>query len=396
MSEADAIIAVPPKCYRFSEREEGRDAAELERILRAQDATEPVEINKPKDAMLDSTGRVQRRFRFTTTGLSQLCSALAPGLAQLASNVAGLRRKDTETDEWKVYDPALAIHQINDLIRLRFKERLEGHGLIMDRRSLSVEGVVGPRYKFLSNLELFEQAREFAREQESMPRFFEATLEGRRVVIRYRDAERLFSLPAAQQKREPFYRGWHFSNSEIGDCSIRTGMLIVRQWRRTSSLLDIGRLVHLKGGEFGPKIGELFQKLRVQANAEAQENDYESLAADMQAESLQLGGDPVAHVRRAQSLVGRLSRGRLSKIAAKRAVNHALANGSYRGDRVEGGRVPTYDAPDEDLLGVFRQRNVYDLYNALTTIARESPPEQQEVAEEQAYRILVQRFRLHN
>ncbi len=396
MSKDAVVIAVPPKCYRFSEQEEGKSAVDLERILRAQDATEPVEINKLKDVMLDSSGRVQRRFRFTTIGLSQLCSALAPGLAQLVSNVSGLRRKATEADEWKVYDPALAIHQINDLIRLRFKERLEGHGLIMDRRNLSVEGVVGPRYKFLSNLELFEQTREFVREQESLPRFFEATLEGRRVVLRYRDTKRLFSLPAAKGRREPFYRGWHFSNSEIGDCSIRTGMLIIRQWRRTSSLLDIGRLVHLKGGEFGPKIGELFQKLRVQAAAEVQENDFETLAADMQAESLQLGGGPVAHVRRAQSLVGRLSRGRLPKISAKRAINHALANGSYRGDRVEGSRVPTYDAPDEDLLGVFRQRNVYDLYNALTTIARESPPEQQEVAEELAYRILMQRFRLHN
>jgi len=172
-------------------------------------------------------------------------------------------------------------------------------------------------------------------------------------------------------------------------------MLIVRQWKRTSALLDVGRLVHLKGGEFGPKIAELFQKLRSQTDAEV-EHDYESLAADLQAESLQLGGDPVAHVKRAQSMIGRLSRGRLSKLVAKRTLNHALANGSYRRDRVDGGRVPTYDALDSGLLEAFRQRNAYDLYNALTTVARESSPEQQEVAEDLAYRMLVQRFRLHN
>lgn len=396
MSESRAIIAVRPKCYRFTSADPEMNAEALESILRDQDSTEPVEINDPREVMLDKSGRVQRELRFTTTGLSQLCSALAPGLAQLVSNLAGLRRKEVEDDEWKVYDPLQAIKLINNVIQMRFATRLEGHGLIIDRRNQRVEGVVGPRYKFFSNLELYDHTREFVHDMDPHPRFMEAALEGRRLVVRYRDAQRLFSVPATHNKREPFYRGWHFSNSEIGDCSIRTGMLIVRSWSGTSSLVDIGRLVHIKGGEFGPKIVELFQKLRTVADAELQERDFESLAEALKDESLELGRDPVGHVKRAQSLIGRLSRGRLSKVVAKRAMNHALARGSYKGDRIDSGRAPTYDAPDADLLCVFSRRTAYDLYNALTVIARKASPEQQEVAEELAYKMLIQRFKLHS
>jgi len=393
MPEKAPLIAVQSKCYRFTEQSEEQNVEALERILRAQDSTEPVEITRPEDVMLNRRGRIQGRFRLTSIGLSQLCSSLGPGLAQLVGNVAGLRRKETEDDDWKAYSPLLAIKQINDLIRLRFKHRLEGHGLIMDMRNQRVEGVVGPRYKFISNLELFERAGEFIREMSPAPRFVEASLAGRRLTIRYRDVERLFSA-AAGSRREPFFRGWHFSNSEIGDCSVRTGMLIFRQWRKTSSLLSVGRLVHRKGGDFGPKISDLFQKLQRQADVEAQEHDFESLVAELQEESLHLGGDPVAHVRKSQSLIGRLARARLTKITAKKTLHHALANGSLRTHRLAVDRGPVYDAPDPDLLGAFQQRNLYDLYNALTEVARELPPEQQEIAEELAYRILIRRFKL--
>lgn len=396
MSKKAIVIAVQPKCYRFKEQAEGQNMDALRRILQAQDSTEPVEINCPEDVMLNRQGKVQRTFRLTTTALSQLCSALAPGLSQLVGNLSGLRRKDTEDDEWKVYDPLEAIHIINNLIRLRFKHRLEGHGLIMDMRNARVEGVVGPRYKFLSNLELLDRANEFARDLDPSARFLEAALAGRRLVLRYRDATRLFSLPAPNDKREPFYRGWHFSNSEIGDCSVRTGMLIVRQWRRTSSLMGVGRLVHVKGGNFGPKINDLFQKLQRTADSEINTHNFSELADDLQQESLRLGGDPVAHVKRSQSLIGKLARGKFPKLLAKRTLNHALASGSYRVDRVEGGQHPTYDAPDPGLLGAFRGRNAYDLYNALTEIARGAAPEQQELAESLAYKLLLQRFKVHN
>lgn len=385
------VIAVQPTCARFSDVDAAPGLSELTEWLRSQDSTEPVEIRRPEDVFLDSTGRVQRTFQFTTVGLSQLCSSLSSGLAQYVADVAGLRMREEDKNSPKLFSSMTAIKAINAAIRLRFRERLAGHGLIVDSRNRRVEGVVGPRYRFFSNLELVEACNEFVARLDPPAQFYEAALAGRRLLLRYRSPRRLFGLDTPHDRQEPFYRGWHFSNSEIGDCSVRTAFALVRQWSRTMSIRHTGRVVHIKGDNFGAKLGVLFQEFRRVADEEST-IDFAERLTTLRGEFLGLGGGIKEHGKRLQAITTKLSRGRFSKQDTKKAISYALINGSYRTDRLAAGRQMSL--LDPNLFDTFRRRTAFDLYNALAFCSRKSLPDQQEIAEELAYRLLTDQLKL--
>lgn len=391
MPEEPIIIAVPPTCIRFSDVKGSPGLPELTERLEAQDSTEPVEIRQPEDVFLSSEGRVQRVFQFTTIGLSQLCSSLAPGLAHYVADVAGLRARETDRGSPELFSPMTAIKAVNAAIRLRFHDRLMGHGLIVDGRNRRVEGVVGPRYRFFSNLELLGVCNEFVARLDPPARFYEAALAGRRLLLRYKSPRPLFSLDTPHDRKEPFYQGWHFSNSEIGDCSVRTAFVLVRQWARAMAIRHTGRVVHIKGDNFGPKLDVLFREFR-QISEEESTTDFAERLIALRQEFLGFGGNNKEHGKRLQAIVTRLSRGRFSKQDAKKAVGYALTNGSYRTERLAAGK--RVDLLDPDLFGAFRRRTAFDLYNALTLCSRKNLPEQQEIAEELAYRLLTDQFKL--
>lgn len=385
----EIVLASPSRCHQFN-GDKGKDVAALEKRLRAMNATEPVTIRRPTDVLLNANGLVQKKYRFSSTGLSQLCSALAPGLAMAINDIAGLRKSE---DSDTVYDPYKAIQIINALIKLRFRQRLRTHGLIIDRGSNRVEGLVGPRYKFFSNLELFQRCQQFAAELDPPAEFFAATVAGRRVILRYSDPHRLFAVDTPHGNREPFYRGWHFSNSEIGDCSVRAGMLIIRRWRGTASLLETGKVVHVRGGRFGPKFSRLLDTLQRHASRELEETDYAVQVTNLMEQHLGLGGSPVNHAKQVEKLAGKLAKGALFKKTAKQIIHQAIAQGSYRQDRIEINGMP-YDMLHSTLTSAIANRSAYDLYNSLTHVAKSLQPEQQEAAEKLAYKILMERHRL--
>ena len=121
-------------------------------------------------------------------------------------------------------DRQLAIRTFNDLVRLRFTQ-LEGYSLLTDSRHRRVDGLLSRRYQRLSNYDLYVRSHRFIRSKQPGMKFHEAACCGRRMMLRYCDSRLLFQAEAppvkGQPQLDPFVRGFHFANSEVGECALR-------------------------------------------------------------------------------------------------------------------------------------------------------------------------------
>lgn len=375
-------LAIPSPCRRYGHG----DLAKLEQRLRDNEETQPVEIAAPEDVLLNQRALIQKKYRLTTTGLSHLCSALAPGLAQLVADLSGVRQQDSEDEP----NLKLAISILNETIRARYNSRLDGRGLIIDYRNKQVEGVVGPRYQFFSNFELLDRCNEFASSLETPAVFYAGTLVGRRLSLRYLNPNRVCTVTTTDGKLEPYYSGWHFSNSEVGDCSVHAGVILYRKWSGTESLHEAGRVVHVKGGKFGPRFVHMLEVLQQKAVDEL-EHVGDRLRV-LRETLLGLGGSPAEHEKRINTIRGKLARGKLSKVTVAKVLDSVVASGSYNADRLQINGT-TYDTFSDRYTQVIRGRTAYDLYSNLTKTAKSLLPEQQERVESLAHRILMDRFK---
>jgi len=370
------MLAVQPERCRFSTKDRKSAAGDFLAHLREMDRDRRIQdVTSTRNLLLDQHGRVGTVLKMTTTALKQLCSRLAPGLSQAVCDVAG---EDQDEESVVPVDPEMAIKWVNDAIRLRFEDRMEGCRLIISARRKQLDGIVGPKYKFLSNLELFDRAQEFVRDQVEVPAAFNnALVMGRRIMLRYRHADPLFEVPTNRKTMEPFFGGFHFSNSEVGDCSVRAAITIIRQWCDNTALGTFeegGRLVHA-GNNFFSRFENLLD--RVQRKAAETGRLKENVLKLM---DTKLGfGDPDTHNDRVGQVVNQLHMRGLTKHFAKRTVNRALYEGSYEADRI-------HRVSDNESLA---KRTAYDLFNALTNEAKSAPLDLAERSEQLGYEMLV-------
>jgi hypothetical protein len=371
----------------------------LRKFLLAKNNTVPVAISALTDLLLDEkTLKLQGHYRLTTSALSQICSVLCPGFGQVLFDVAGLRRKKSGS----IYRVSVvkAARDYNSMVSFRFRQ-FHKHELIIDRRSRTVEGIVGPEYQFYSNMEFFQRVHEFLAQCGRPVAFQAAVYSNRRLSLRYRIKDAAFTVTTKGSTREPFYGGWHFSNSEIGDCAVHMTSLLLRSWTSSAAIVPVkgvSKLVHRgKRSSFSRKLNSMFARLGESADFAC---DLEDRINHLKESPLGLGGHVEEHKRRLQVLLSRLAKGKLPQRLADKVVNHVLFRGSYKADSLraedneDGGA--TYDElQSATRMTAFRARTVYDLYNALTICARDQRPERQELAEQLAYQILVGRFHLH-
>lgn len=338
-------------------------------MLLDQDATRPQRISSLRDVLLSSEGLVQNRYRFTTTGLRSFCQVLSPGLATLAGDISGMRLRAGY--EGAACSLPAAAKLINDVIRLRFNEQLLGCHLVVDPRSNTVEGLVGPRYEFFSNLRLMELASEFLRSLGRPIQFSAASLSGRRLLLRYYEPRTVFQMPSGRR----FCRGWSFSNSETGEAAIRLSGLVCCAGG-TSSAWDIGRCVHIQVSQ--RKLTRLQSRLREAAEEGFQGPTRTSLTA-MQNTPLGLGASQT-RPQRVKTIVGKLSR-TLGNRTGQQVIQRLL------------GPVDATVIETPETQARLTALCVYDLYYAVTSVAATLSPGEQERAEGLAHRIFTGHLR---
>lgn len=392
---AKLTLAATPQPKRYPGTADGARA--LRAFLQDKNEAGPSPIRQPDDVSLNvKTCRLQGEYRLTTAALSQLCSMLCPGFGQVMFDVSGLRRAEREDSPHR-YSPREAARLFNLMVRFR-GEKLVGNELILDRRAKTVEGVVGPEYQYYSNVEFWERVQEFLA-SDSPPTLFQgAVYRNRRLTLRYRFKEPALTLAVRGGAREPFYGGWHFSNSEVGDCAVHMVPTLYRKWSSSTALLvlsDLKMVVH-RGARSGftGKLGKMLEVLRDKTGlAGTLKQPLERLIET----PLGLGGSAQAHQRRVRALKAKLVRGKLGPRFAKQVLMHVLLQGSYKADALPehaDGPLSFEEMQRITDMEVFEARTAFDLYNALGIRAKYEPPERQERAEQLAYRILVGQFTL--
>jgi hypothetical protein len=377
-------IAVLPARYKYNSKQDKAAERKLVQRLQSHDKfTEVAKLTSPREMFLGSDARINGK-QLTTTALSQLCSRLAPGMGQAIRSMTGVQL--SSSDDQVAFDDDLAIGLLNSMLKLRF-DRLEGYRMIIDHKRKLVEGIVGRRYEFYSNLSLYNRSKAFIQANPDYHvQFCEAALAGRRMMLRFRSTNPLFSIPPpdGREVQEPFFGGFHFANSEVGECSIRAASLLIRQWcdnKAISPFYEDGKLIHVKGVKFEKKLSELLTRTKVKAD---QAGKFRKNLLAITSIPLGLGGTAGSHKTKRSKLESKLTR-KLNKGFARAVVDRLLMSGSYRQDKLTSASDP---------MKVYAKRTVYDLFNAITYEAKSLSVGYRERAEQLAYQLVSGKFEI--
>jgi hypothetical protein len=371
-------LSTPSTFVRFvSETDPQAEAKFVGTLEKYHKRTVNIVLTRPEDAYFDARARMQGRYTLSSLALSNLCSKLLPGLAQTVNNLAG---SNIESDEELVlsaqHDPVLALRWINDTIKLRF-DKIKGYSLVVDTELRRVEGLVGRKYAFLPNYTLYQRAKEFIAKADRPAVFNEAALMGRRLMLRFKENQLLFDLDRSEQ----FYGGYHFANSETGDCSVKASSIIIRQLGDTkavSEFADGSKVAHVKGKAFEQKFDELLERVRIKTAEQIKQ--HESNMYRLVQTNLGLGVDELSHAKRIRQLEQQLQRKGLQSDVCQSVLKHVL---------VQGSQLTATLQPHKQPMQIYSSRTYLDLYNALTTRAKTLPLDEQEVLEQLAYKLLI-------
>jgi hypothetical protein len=361
-----------PEAYAFDANEV---AALRTALIEANRNTLITPVGAPTDVMLNAdTGHLLNDYRYSDVAMAQICSLVAPGLLQLVLDVCGQWRKAGEDKRY--FSGPHAIDIFNRMVRLRFDRKLAGMQLVRDTRNKTVDGLVGMRYRYLSNEDFFGRVEQTY--QGTTRQFREACLYGRQLVIRY-------TIPVEAQIveliGERFIPGFHFANTEVGGKSIRSAVMLIREHDNSCVLSPYsdssgGRVVH-SGKSFDRRLHGLLSNIAYRVPPK---NQLLQGAQRLDMRKLELGGPN--HEKAVRSLTTALRRKKLNLGFAKRVVSSAATKGRGDDDSLAD------RMPDERRL-VLESRTYYDLFVALIREARQLPIDQRETAEQVAYAMLT-------
>ena len=380
-------LAVRPDARRFStialspqEKPTGEQGLvqELERSFKH---TMLKSLVSPTELMVDKDCLVQGTFRYSTSALSCLGRLLGCGLAQTIFDLGGVDRPGSPS---RPVDIELASRLLNDAIKLRFAAKLKGRQLVLDRQLQQIDGLVGSRYELYHNLELYENANDMLSKGAAPVKFHEAILCGRRMALRYRTNDPLFEVTSTRATGEPFFGGYHLGNSEVGDCSVRAAVVIIRQWCDNKALAEFaegGRVKHIRSKKFEKRLHQLLVHVQMKAG---EATTLKKHVLRLMGQPLGLGHDEERHAGRSKFVTKRLEQLGLSSQLANRVMDRTLAEGSYDADRFVVGSLRNHE-----LLEKYAQRTEYDLFNAITFVAKTLSVESQERLEQLGYKFLL-------
>lgn len=368
-------ITVRPEAFSFTSSQE---PDLLEALSEADRNTVITPLNGPQDVLLNpDTGQTYDGYNYTDVSLPQICRLASPGLIQVLLDVSGQWRKPAE--DRRHYSSVQAVDIFNRLVKLRFERKMTEVQFVRDTKRKIIDGVVGVRYRYLSNSDFFTNVKRIYKDTDTA--FFEAMLYGRNLVLRYAHTEDSNIAPACTIGDDKYLVGYHFANSEIGGRSVRTAIFVGQPTTRYAALSPYrdgsgGRVIH-SGRGFERRLHTL---LGMATSRIPSQYEIECGGRALLARSLQLGTK--LHDKTMKNLVSLLNRRKLKLSFSKRVVSSMASRG-----RDETNSIADY-MPDERRLAL-ESRTAYDFFVALIREARGLPLDQQELAEQVAYGLLT-------
>jgi hypothetical protein len=271
---------------------------------------------------------------------------------------------------------------INRLARARAKRTLQGWRWIVDDQQKKVLGLISARFKLTYSADLLENIHAYILQQNQLG-FLDAVIYHRKLSLRFIGRRPVFTLPVRTQQ-DPFHSGFYFTNSEVGDGAIVAAPLIYRPWSRGSAV-DAKedpqrRLRHVKHKKFRQKLHELLSSTLL---SREQLNEFRLQLLAMRETRIGFPRDAGQQQKIVLKLSERLQGAGLTRNYSRALIGVMVSNGSYAFDK---------RLPNEDISEVTTRRNFFDLWTAMLTQARGLPPDEREVAEGVAYRMLTGSF----
>ena len=248
-------IVVEPEVFLFAE-----DAKEdlYDVCCKLDESTLMEPINSVDDVLLKDDGTRKDGLRFSRAALFQICERITPGLSALVQNIAGLRIRADSFDE--VLDPRLACRIINSCAKLRFraKEGLHTRQLIINADDGVIEGVVGPKYKYLSHRNLYETVDEMLSSLDEKVVFSSAAIHGRYMSMNWISAQSIFTV----SNGDDYHMGYYFSNSEGGGTGVHAAASLTLPAAEMRCVSDFASISHA-GKSFNKRLHELLSAVLI-------------------------------------------------------------------------------------------------------------------------------------
>lgn len=346
-------------------------------------------IEDPRQVSLDPTYRVSEGGgRLSWLAVRQICRTLGAGLGTFLSDLSGHRRAPA-ADEAEFFSVADAAAVLNLAVRRRFGRGLAGMQAIRNTRTDLVDAVVGRGYRRLPNRDFLERVQDVLEASGQRLRFQEALVVGRRATLRYMHVDPCYA--ADDDRFTAVHPGFTFSNSEVGDGSVRATPFL---WFDPSGVAlmpynTASRVAHT-GRDFPRRMQRLLDKTmeRWQGSPLFAGGVGPALALMEEHRLGFTGGDEAADDARFRELASQLRHpAGLSIATARRVLRRAL----FAGGREE--------APADATRAARRQtwgtRSALDVFCAFLRESEETPLHvaARERLEQIAYLMLSGRFR---
>lgn len=362
-------LALDPPSLKFRREQE----AELESTLQTTDRTSDlVPIRELSDVLMRADTTVGKDgWRLTTWGLYQLCRSVCSGLYRVLQELTAVG---------DIQSKSAAVGILNQVLRLRFQEKLAGQRLLVDRTTGLIEAMVSARYKLFPNLQLYQYVRAAMKEHERPAKFYEAWLNGRWFMLRYYQPKLFLEYSGHR-----YFTGFHYSNHEGGHASLHAANMLLRAQERLTLLTPTTRDRHVRhaGKQFGEKLQRLLSRV---LNYRFEPYTLESGLKALAQQSLGLGQvNEDAERRRHDDLVTQLNRRGLQKTLASRILAGALRQ-SY--DEEEA--TPTLALEGKTLS----KRTALDLIGAAGREAKKCSIALREAVERMAFAFVMGKIKL--
>jgi hypothetical protein len=315
---------------------------------------------------------------FSRQAFKTLCERVAPGLSTLAMDVGGIKRRLETVDE--VVSPELALLIVNACSKLRFriKDGLYNRQLIIHGPRGVIDGIIGPKYRYLSHRTLFESVDEMLSGTDPPSTFHNAILHGRHLSMVWSIEGDLFTLSNGHTYRG----GYYFSNSEGGGTGVHAAATIGIVGTPMRCVSELHNIAH-SGKGFGRRLGQLLSGVLVRAAEEIER--IRGFGEALLGNDL-LVYDPERHAvrdARQRELEEILTARAIPRTDIKDIVRRAIFVGSVDGD------MPDRIRP-EDLS----KRRQYDVLVCLMRYAVNCQPSTREKIERAAFDLITGKFDL--
>jgi len=346
----------------------------LDQLLVAQERrSRLISIADNKELLISSKGKVQANgFSYITTALAETCRAACPGLWKLVNDLSGIYNS-TPPDQVQVN---AAISTFNAVVGARFSERLYGRTVVANDDSHTYEGILGPSYQHLPNLNLFDILRQVS-DGFGADLCYAMTV-GRRirfvfcwpikVSVSYLDS--VFS----------YNPGFSITNDETGEAAVR-GQPI---WFNSESNLICPRLERYEriihtGKGFNRKLTTALHRLAVEPSRK-EFIEFESCLLKMCKSKLNLSSEDVyGEGERSKKIIRFLIKCGLTRMLSSRILELTCRQGVS--SKVKRGTETL-------LTGIMQNRHVFDLFITILREAKALSLQHREQAEKSAFNVL--------